>query len=110
MRRATDSFITFHVKNDFDFGILANVQVIFKSTIFKSTLENLILMKELVKDEVEIDNYEKTIKVHLTYEETKLFPSGNVQIQIKAKTDNDVYMASKIFTQKMEEILDDKEI
>ena len=102
MRRATTPTHTFTFPEDVPVNELSDILVTYsqsKSKILEKTLEDMELSAE--------DN---TASVTLTQEETTRFAPGKALIQVRAKGNNNVVLASQMIWLDVKPVLDSKEM
>lgn len=89
--RGTTPTITYQITSDVDLTTLTEIwlTVADKLTTAKRTYK-------LSENEVSVDNEEKTISAVMSQEDTLLFKSQTIQVQIRAKDNNDKSYATDI--------------
>lgn len=103
MIRGTTPILTFKINTELDLSEVKQAEITFKSVGG---------MKERTWDETElsIDPVEKKIQIQLTQEDTLYFNTGEIDIQLRIKLNNDMVYASKIVTTTLDKILKDEVI
>ena len=99
--RGTTPTITYKITSDVDLTTLSEIwlTVADKLTTAKKTYK-------LSKNEVTVDNEAKTISAAMSQEDTLLFKSQMVQVQIRAKDTSDKSYATDISDVPLEKILE----
>lgn len=103
MIRGTTPILTFKINTELDLSEVKKAEITFKSVGG---------MKERTWNETElsIDPVEKKIQIQLTQEDTLYFNTGEIDIQLRIKLNNDMVYASKIVTTTLDKILKDEVI
>lgn len=90
--RGTTPTLTFHVKNEqLDLNDIAEVWITFKTKAGVKPRE-----KTYSIDDVVIDNAEHNIELDLSQEDTLYFLDSTVQVQVRARFNDDLAYASSI--------------
>lgn len=98
--RSTTPTIILHIKDDdFDMNDIL---------ICHLTIQNDSGRNKKIFPYPDINTEEKTISQTLTQEETKLFETGVIELQLKIRLKDDTVIASKIITTTMQRILEEE--
>ncbi len=103
MRRGTTPTITFKINTELDLSDVAECWITLKDNLGAKE-------KTYTINDIFIDPEEKTIDIPMSQEDTLLFNTGAINIQIRLKMNDDMAYASEIKQIKMQGILKDGEI
>ena len=99
--RGTTPTITYKITSDVDLTTLSEIWL-----TVADKLTTAMRTYKLSKSEITVDNVEKTISAVMTQEDTLLFKSQTVQIQIRAKDTSDKSYATDISDVPLKKILE----
>jgi len=100
MIRGTTPFITYRVKNDFDFSKISEIWITVATWDAEETFK-------FTASEVELDPVAKTITISMSQENTLAFEEGTVEIQMRILDTDGLAYATKVCELEMNKILKD---
>lgn len=98
MIRGTTPILTFKINTELDLSEIDKAEITFKSMAGSKE-------KTWDQNRMMIDTQEKIITLSLTQQETLYFDTGEINIQLRIKMNDELVYASKIITNSLDKIL-----